>query len=187
MKNSDKKNFPTIKNLSMANSKASCEKCRTCCKFKKDEKYFAPLFTDEEVEKILKKIKVNPPLFKKYKKFENIFQIRLKKISKDLFVCPFYNQSTAMCKIYRLRPIDCLIWPFFVARSKDGKRVLLFRFERACCLACKEADKNEFNLLQDRIKKLVSSKKIIDFYKKHKGLIWNYEKYGIKVAGLSII
>ena len=143
-----------------------CQHCRECCKFAADETYFGPLFTQDEIKGLDKS------LFKQYKNSKNVFQIQLVKSKKeDCYVCPLLDEASHLCTIYEKRPFDCKIWPFLFMRDKNNEPVLAC-FDKELCGIFNSMVDAEFN---KELQKM-NNKTTIEFLKKHKELIWDFEE-----------
>jgi Fe-S-cluster containining protein len=157
-----------------------CQKCRGCCKFKKDDEYFAPLFTKNELEKI----KANKKMF--IRRSKNVYQIKLvkSKIDKDILVCPFLDEESHLCKIYASRPFDCKFWPFIFMKEKE--KIQLGCFEKEFCLITKTMSNEEFKNYLNSVFHWIEENKILDLIKEHPSLIWEKEKDVIVLKEFSI-
>jgi len=146
-----------------------CQKCRGCCKFEKSDVYFSPLFTKEEIEKI----GADKKMFKKRGK--DVFQIKLvrSKMQKNIFVCPFLDEETHLCKIYVNRPFDCKFWPFIFMR--DGNSLLLGCFKKDYCEITKSMSDEEFGKYLSSVFDWIKANKIDELIEKHPDLIWDKE------------
>lgn len=153
-------------------SKNKCQKCRECCKFYKDEIYFAPLFTDEE-KGIVEGLINGKVSFKKYKDSDNVFQIELVK-SGHLYVCPLLDEKTHLCAIYEKRPFDCRIWPFiFMKKDND---IVLACFDKDLCPNMDSMKKRQIPRLTKKVLRWIKKNDVHKLIKEHKELVWDYEK-----------
>jgi Fe-S-cluster containining protein len=157
-----------------------CQKCRGCCKFKKDDEYFAPLFTKNELEKI----KANKKMF--IRRSKNVYQIKLvkSKIDKDILVCPFLDEESHLCKIYANRPFDCKFWPFIFMKEKE--KIQLGCFEKEFCLITKTMSNEEFKNYLNSVFDWIEKNKVLYLIKEHPSLIWEKEKDVIVLKEFSI-
>ncbi|OHE58283.1 MAG: hypothetical protein A2Z47_04710 [Thermodesulfovibrio sp. RBG_19FT_COMBO_42_12] len=44
---------------------------------------------------------------------------------KEAYICPAFNPATSHCRIYDIRPLDCIIYPFAIMWSAEGKEIVL--------------------------------------------------------------
>ncbi|MEO0281743.1 MAG: YkgJ family cysteine cluster protein [candidate division WOR-3 bacterium] len=158
-----------------------CQSCRGCCKFKKDEEYFSPVFTKNEIQNA----KIKKKMFKK--KSDNVFQIKLVK-SKigDYLICPFLDEKTHLCKIYINRPMDCKLWPIIFMFDKKKKDVLIACFDKSFCKILEKMDEDEFEKYKNNVLEFIKSNKILDQLKEHKELIWDYESDTFVIAKIDL-
>ncbi len=146
-----------------------CQKCRGCCKFKKDEEYFAPLFTLDE----MKRINADKKMFKR--KSERVFQIKLvkSKFDENILVCPFLDENTHLCKIYANRPFDCKFWPFIFMKTND--KIQLGCFKKDYCEITKRMSDEDFEKHLSSVFEWIKVNKVFDLIKNHPELIWEKE------------
>lgn len=92
--------------------KEDCAKCKECCKFTKDNIEDAPLFTKKQMlfSKFLLEKEIN------FIKKEKLYQITLVDFNVKYKVCPLLDNNTG-CRIASEKPLDCSLWPFYVART----------------------------------------------------------------------
>ena len=161
----------------MEGDKESCQKCRTCCKFEKKDRYFTPMFTKAEAEKI-EKAHGPQELIKPYKGSANVFHVDAIKSKEEpgIYVCPYLDEKTQLCRIYEIRPIDCRIWPFMFMKTKQGKLELACWDRDSCCISENMPDE-EFNALKEKILKQLEKEGMIEFVKKNHEFAWDYENY----------
>ncbi|MCS7135412.1 MAG: YkgJ family cysteine cluster protein [Candidatus Aenigmarchaeota archaeon] len=147
-----------------------CQKCRSCCKFKKEHEYFAPVFTKEEV----KRINADKNLFKI--KGHGVYQIKLvpSKFDKEILVCPFLDEDTHLCKIYDKRPFDCKFWPFIFMKDKD--KIQLGCFKKDYCMITENMSEKQYQIYLNSIFDWIQSNKIMKLIKKYPDLIWEKEE-----------
>ena len=151
-----------------------CLACRSCCKFDKNDRYFAPIFTNDEYSLINEDNRASN--FKKLNKNNKIFQVITLK-SKDnpsIYVCPFYNEDTSLCNIYNIQPLDCKLWPFYFAKSKSGKTVQLRCFSHSCP-SIKNINETAFNKYVKYLTKYLTNHNTISIVKHNPDLAWTIE------------
>ena len=161
--------------------------CQSCCKFSKDEVYYAPIVMDEEIAKI-KSDGLYKKVFHPFKKSKNVFQISLikSKVSKDLFVCPYLDENTQMCIIYNIRPFDCKFWPFILMHDKERKKVFIAHFNKKICQITDVMSNAKFKeYLIKYIDNLVQQKNISELINKYPDMIWDYEPDTFMIKELS--
>ena len=99
-----------------------CFSCDVCCRFLEADSPLAPIFTEKEKEKAVAQ-GADPKLFRPQADGASA-QIQLKP-HKDFYICPFFDPETSHCTIYRIRPLDCQLYPFAIMFSEDGNEVVL--------------------------------------------------------------
>jgi len=155
-----------------------CQKCRECCVFAEDEKYFAPIFTFDEVKKVLH-LGHHKKIFTQYKKFKNIFQIKLikSKSKKNHFVCPLLNEKKHLCLIYKNRPIDCKIWPLILIKDLDEtkNKLVLKRFAKTFCRITKTMPGSEYKIYLKKLLSWFDDEKNKKILKKYSDLAWSQQ------------
>ncbi|OGJ46605.1 hypothetical protein A2229_05145 [Candidatus Peregrinibacteria bacterium RIFOXYA2_FULL_33_7] len=165
----------------MFNHKRTCQACKTCCKFEKEDIYFAPIFSKNEIDLLISK-GVKKELFKTHKNSKNVLQIKLIKSKENskIYNCPFLKVKQGLCKIYENRPLDCKIWPLMVMKDKDSPKNFLVYFDYSCKIT--EQMTKEEN--EEFLKKLVQwfdESNFIETFKKNPDLIWNFETQAIPI------
>ncbi len=151
-----------------------CLKCRECCKFENSELYFSPLFTDKEVEEIKKKFG-NVEYFMEYKGSKKVFQIKMLKSEKGFYVCPFLDEEAHLCRIYEIRPFDCKLWPFMLARVKGKEGAYVVCFDKCLCKGLEATPAREFDEYKEYITNLLKSEQYAQLIKSYPELIWDYD------------
>lgn len=164
-----------------------CFKCRACCRFDREEKYFAPVFTMEELSKIPDKIK-NQANFIPHKKSQNVFQIRLITSfeSKNTFVCPFYDEKIQKCRIYLLRPLDCIMWPIILTRSRNPKIININIVKTIYCQSLKNTTGKNKKGYFNYIEKYLNSDNFLPTIRKYPALVWGYESFARKIGEIKL-
>lgn len=156
-----------------------CQRCRECCRFRADRQYFAPLFTQEEIDRI-RAVRADMPEFTPYNERQTVFQIKLKQAEIDdpvyQYVCPFLDEVNYACTVYDMRPFDCQVWPFIVLQ--EAGRTMLAHFTGDVCLALDEADQTDFEVYKDYFAALVTSEKFLTFIKTYPDLVWQHQSEG---------
>ncbi|MBN2454751.1 YkgJ family cysteine cluster protein [Candidatus Woesearchaeota archaeon] len=148
---------------------SDCKKCSLCCRFADGFEDYAPVFSTEEKEKVLKK-GFPSSLFKKIG--NELWQVSLERRADQVLYCPFY--SGWQCKIYDVEPFECVLWPFYVMKSRDGKKALLAIDEDEACPAALAESKKFKSHVVYLIKKL-QSEEMVRFFSKNPQLIYRYE------------
>jgi Fe-S-cluster containining protein len=158
-----------------------CLRCRECCRFRENRQYFAPLFTESEIETIAE-TRADMPEFKKFQDSETVFQIQLTRSKMDdkdyPYVCPFLDEDQYTCTIYEERPFDCRLWPMIIHKIQQNGPTILAHFTGDACLALQEVSDEDFADYKEYFQKLATSPKFLQFLKKYPELIWAHEEDG---------
>ena len=99
-----------------------CFSCDVCCRFLEVDSPLAPIFTENEKQQAISQ-GVDPILFQPQAD-ETSSQIKLKP-HQDFYICPFFEPETSRCTIYKIRPLDCQLYPFALMFNVDGSSVVL--------------------------------------------------------------
>jgi Fe-S-cluster containining protein len=166
-----------------------CVVCKECCKFHKDKLYFAPLFTDDELDALKKARPTDEPPagFHRFHGSRTVWQIELlpSATSPSLWVCPFLDEATNMCAIYPDVPFDCRVWPFLVAWSADGQGIELACYERKVCASLRNTGSDEFAAYTTYILGYVRRPQFLRHLREHMELIWPHQPGTIPLADLT--
>jgi len=110
-----------------------CLNCKGCCRFRDKESIWQPSILDEEVKAITKdnaaKEAVSP--FKTIKSFP----------FEDYYICSFLDVENNHCKIYKMRPWECRLYPFLI--NKAGGAIYL-SVDLRCPFITDKLGKKEF-------------------------------------------
>ncbi len=151
--------------------KGYCLSCDICCRFLDKLSVMRPYFLREDTAKLKKQA------------FQ-ISQIRkgafIKLIKhKDMYICPYFNFDKNKCSIYRIRPFDCRLYPFFLTQ-KDRE---VFLYADINCPFVKENMKSElFTHHIAYLKKVFSDKGMLQIIVSNKKFIGNF-KAGVVFLG----
>lgn len=166
-----------MKNIT--NSKV-CLNCKGCCYFlSKNQAKLAPFFTQRELRDIDNK---------KLKKINNNFlqaKIVKSKKYKKRYVCIFLNEDDYRCKIYRNRPIDCMLWPFVVGYDKKKKKVFLWVVDKDWCPAVDIKNIKKFGVVDDVVEYLEENK-YFEEIRNNERPAWPYANYQIKLKEINL-
>jgi Fe-S-cluster containining protein len=154
-----------------------CQACRSCCKFKPGDAYFATLFTSEDIENI-KRRGLYKDVFVPYKKSLTIFQIKLipSLLPGSLLVCPYLNEETHLCSIYDIRPFDCRFWPFIFMFDKQKEKAFWSCFHKDFCDISDQKSDFEFShQIKASYNEWLENKGALDFLCQYPEIIWDFE------------
>lgn len=156
-----------------------CLKCRECCKFKKGEAAWAPIFSRAEIDAIVREYKIKPA-WRKYKKSINSFRPRLVKSQKDigLYVCPFLDRQRYSCMIEKLKPFDCRIWPFVLMRNRKKEAINLVYYGRKYCPGLENIGRRRFETYKKYLINFCRLNSIAPYL----GAVWDFDDDAIRVC-----
>ncbi|TSC53611.1 MAG: hypothetical protein LiPW39_172 [Parcubacteria group bacterium LiPW_39] len=156
-----------------------CIKCQECCKFKKSEIPWTPIFSKAEIDAIGKKYKIRVA-WKKYKNNQNAFQPRLIKSEKNgkIFVCPFLNEKKYSCSIEKLQPFDCQIWPFVLMKNKKKDAINLVYYGKKYCPSLAKTGKRRFEAYKKYLVNFSKLNSIVPYL----GALWDYDADAARVC-----
>ena len=100
-----------------------CLQCRGCCRFPDPEDAQTPAFSPAEVQSALA-AGGTPDWFQPVTPAPS-HSVRLVPHASCGTHCPGLHLPTHQCTIYPVRPLDCQIYPYVVARDASGERLLL--------------------------------------------------------------
>lgn len=157
-----------------------CLSCKGCCYFvsENEDSELAPYFTEKEL--------LDYPDKTFFVKKNGFFQVKLKKaIEREGFVCPFLDEKTYRCIVYKKRPFDCISWPFVLNRGKDEKDCYLSVVDKKWCPA---VDIDEINRsgVANRVLSYIEKTGIIEEIKEGKRFVWPYEEWYINLKKIEL-
>ena len=163
---------------------SECRKCDdSCCRFHRGYTKYAPFFSTEEKNKLVKKGLLKSTDFKKEKTGPSSsgglrragWQMYLKKWRKksNYSYCPILDKKTKKCQAYNCRSLDCSLYPFLIMKNRQGKLVLGLDME---CPVAKKANKawEKDKKFTRQVKSFFASKKFKNYLKKHPGFVEEY-------------
>jgi len=101
-----------------------CFKCDVCCRFPEKNSFLAPYFTQDEINAVADCFPEIPPFNKGGEGGFKGSKIKLAPFEEG-YICPVFDPASAHCKIYDFRPLDCIIYPFAIMWSADGREIVL--------------------------------------------------------------
>lgn len=98
--------------------KSTCAKCKVCCVFDHYDIWETPIFTQQEMQKVIQ-LKPDVNIMQK----GNCATFRIDPlIGDELFVCPVLDTGKG-CLLGDEKPFECRIWPYKVMNF-EGRRVI---------------------------------------------------------------
>ncbi len=157
------------------NKSEDCKNCSDrCCRFAAHLSRFSPVFTEDELNLVIKK-GFSRKLF--LKKGKNTYQLKLTKKDGKFFVCPFLAEDGCFCSIYKIAPYDCKIWPFIVMKG-DGKnknRIYLMVDKVNECPVIKKVSKEKKKKYIKYLQKYLEEEETVRLFKKYPDMISDYD------------
>ncbi len=99
-----------------------CFKCDVCCRFPEKDSFLAPYFTHDEILSASGSGKKSNSVYK----FDNQGGCKITLAPfEEGFICPEFIPDSGHCEIYDVRPLDCIIYPFAIMWSAEGKKIVL--------------------------------------------------------------
>ncbi len=150
----------------------NCLKCRQCCKFRKSDFAYVPIFNKNEVEKIAehggKKIS-----WRNYQGRAGSFQPVLVKSKKQdgWYVCPFLDEVKYLCIIEKIKPFDCRIWPFVLMRGKNGGAIFMAYYSKKYCPGLENIKPKELKKFKEYLVKFCKK----NYFKRFLVAVWDYD------------
>ncbi len=90
------------------------------------------------------------------------------------YICPAFNPSTAHCKIYEARPLDCRLYPFAIMWDLSGKEVLL-GMDTKCPFVTEHAEDDLLNKASLEIASALESPPLLDILASNREMIGPYQ------------
>ncbi len=97
-----------------------CASCDICCRFPEKDSFLAPYFTDDEIVSAIKN-----GIEAHYFPNKTGCKITLHPYKRGGYICPAFNPLSGQCRIYNVRPFDCMLYPFAVMWDATGKEIVL--------------------------------------------------------------
>ncbi len=154
-----------------------CFSCDVCCRFPEKDSFLAPCFTQDEMNAAREK---NPPL----PPF-NSCKITLTPY-KEGFICPAFDPTAAHCKIYDIRPVDCMLYPFAIMWDAAGQEIVL-GIDTKCPYVRKHQEDSLIKEASGEIADAIESPPLLDILSTNKGLIGPYQDDVIPVVALKTL
>jgi Fe-S-cluster containining protein len=137
-----------------------CLKCQGCCRYALKDTVWSPQLLEEE------KTSISP-----YVPIKKI-QLVLNKAQNN-FICQFLNTKDNKCKIYSVRPFDCVLYPFLLNRR--GNKVYL-SVDLKCPYIKSNTKIDEYNKYVQYLTDVLNNPATSIILKKNPQLIQSYEE-----------
>lgn len=147
---------------------AWCFSCDVCCRFPEKDSFLAPYFTKDEIASAIEG-DISASHFPR----KNGGKITLIPY-REGYLCPAFDPTTAHCKIYNCRPVDCMLYPFAIMRDIHGKEVVL-GIDRKCPYVREHVEDRSLKDTSIEIAAVIESPPLLEIFALNKGLIGPYQ------------
>jgi Fe-S-cluster containining protein len=129
-----------------------CLSCQGCCRFAQNDSVWLPQLLEEEKNR-LGKLRV------------------ILDQEQGNFICGFLNKENNKCKVYRLRPFDCQLYPFIFHRQNNK---VFLAADLKCIFLKENFPSQEFKDYARRLIELIKTPSFLNILKSNPGLIQTY-------------
>lgn len=155
-----------------------CSKCDVCCRFPEKDSFLAPYFTRDEITSVLVSgTELNSVLnFVAVPDFvdrQGGCKITLTPF-KEGYICPAFDPASAHCKIYDVRPLDCIIYPFAIMWSADGREIML-GLDMKCPYVAEFINSDSLKEAETEMRNTLDSSPVLDIISENPGLVGPYQ------------
>src|SRR3990172_5150274 len=141
-----------------------CSKCDVCCRFPEKDSFLAPYFTHDEITA------ASVPDFASKKGGCKITLVPCK----EGFICPEFNPVSAHCEIYDVRPLDCIIYPFAIMWSAEGKEIVL-GVDMKCPYVVEFINSDSLKGAVPEMRNTIDSSPVLDIISENPGFVGPYQ------------
>ena len=162
-----------------------CSKCDVCCRFPEKDSFLAPYFTHDEIQSAFayasgteyNSVPNFTPEIHPFNKggmggFEG-GKIILTPF-KEAYICPAFNPATSHCRIYDIRPLDCVIYPFAIMWSADG-RVIVLGLDMKCPYIAELINSGNLSAAETEMRNTMDSSPVLDIISENPGLVGPFQ------------
>lgn len=149
-----------------------CLHCQICCRFPEKNTVWQPRLSRIETAAFKNK----RLLAAKIKQGA----VELKKIG-GVFCCSFFNAKKNSCRIYKIRPFDCQLYPFVLIDLQDK---IILAAHQLCPFVAENIQTKRFQSHASYLKKFFAKKDIQDFLRANPALIQDYQGYSKELVPL---
>ena len=168
-----------------------CFKCDVCCRFPEKDSFLAPYFTREEITSASPFFngKQHIPPFNKggMGGFEAVgwapptkkggewdgCKITLVPF-REGYICPAFEPASVHCNIYDVRPLDCIIYPFAIMWSADGREIVL-GLDMKCPYVAEFINSDSLKEAVAEMRNTMDSSPALDIISENPGLVGPYQ------------
>jgi uncharacterized protein len=142
-----------------------CLKCQICCRFPKKPTIWQPRLSQEETIFFRNQNGLKGHIAKGAVKL---------KAAGSFFCCEFFNGKKNSCKIYKLRPLDCRLYPFVLLRAKNK---IFLAAHLICPFIAENIRSRKLERYADYLKKVFAGKDFKLLIKTSPAFIQSYKGY----------
>ena len=150
-----------------------CFKCDVCCRFPEKNSFLAPYFTHDEINAVADFFPANPPFNKGGMGGFKGSKIKLIPFEEG-YICPVFDPASAHCKIYDVRPLDCIIYPFAIMWSTDKREVLL-GLDMKCPYIAELINSGNLSAAETEMRNTMDSSPALDIISGNPGLVGPFQ------------
>lgn len=147
-----------------------CLACDVCCRFSEANSVWSPVLTDTDIRKIPK------DLINKNNKFELVHY-------KDVYLCPCFSPVNNKCGIYNNRPLDCMLYPFLLARRNNK---IFLSFDLKCPFLQKKQESPEFKDYVKYLVEFLDQDELKELIKRNQQIIGDYQEDVVFLQEISL-
>ena len=112
-----------IRNLPQIVPDSWCQQCRICCRFPEPQQVQTPVWSPLEA-RWAKEAGGDESWFQEEKGSPSLSP-RLRGCKEGGFRCPAFDPTANRCTIHSVKPLDCRLYPFVLAKNSSGTEALL--------------------------------------------------------------
>ncbi len=149
-----------------------CFKCDVCCRFPEKDSFLAPYFTHDEITSVY----VSGAEFNSVPNFVDKNgggKIILTSFNEG-YICPAFNPAKSRCKIYDIRPLDCVIYPFAIMWSADGREIVL-GLDMKCPYVAEFINSDSLKEAVVEMRNTMDSSPVLDIISENPGLVGPFQ------------
>lgn len=155
---------------------STCLRCNVCCRFPDPDSPLRPYFTDTEVSQA-----VAEGLDASWFSSHRGGQVSLVPDERgEGFHCPAFDPTTAHCRIYEQRPLDCQLYPLAMMWNATHEEVILGWDTK--CPFMREQIPDSIRDHADRMTELLKRPDILSTVSNHPGLIGRFQKDVVELS-----
>ncbi|NGZ04662.1 MAG: hypothetical protein CV090_16600, partial [Nitrospira sp. WS238] len=100
---------------------STCARCDVCCRFPEADSFLRPYFAQQEITDAVRQGVSEVSFPDKSGSQVNL----VKNPTGEGYLCPAFDSTSGLCGIYKVRPLDCQIYPLVLMWNASSEEVLL--------------------------------------------------------------